>query len=105
MPMASMSHEMRASIDGNEPFYIEDITVEDGCQLNQILFDQRVTTSLKIPIRGQDRPYGFLGVYTRQVRTFSPDDIFFLQTISNVLASTMAFEQSKAAIEARNRKS
>jgi PAS domain S-box-containing protein len=54
---------------------------------------------MSVIIPGDGGPFGVLGVHTRQHRTFSQDDIQFLQVIANLLATTIisvANEQGSA---------
>ena len=52
-----------------------------------------VTSTVSVVISTPQRPYGTLGVHTRRRRTFTKDEVDFLQTVANVLG---------AAIERRN---
>lgn len=56
--------------------------------------DHRITNSVTVLIYGSDEPFGVLNVYDTQHRTFSNDDIYFLQSIANVVGATI--EQRRA---------
>jgi PAS domain S-box-containing protein len=47
----------------------------------------RASSSVTIPCK--DKPFGILSTYSTQKRTFTQDDIYFLQAAANVLASAI----------------
>src|SRR5260370_42497124 len=51
---------------------------------------------MSVIIRGPSRPWGVLGVAATAVRSFSPDDIGFLQSVANVVA--LALERNEMAV-------
>lgn len=53
--------------------------------------------SLIIP--GRDRPFGVLGAHTTRRRTFSEDDVNFLQAIANVLAIAIERKEAEKALQ------
>jgi len=59
--------------------------------------EDSVLSSAKVLIKGPERPFGVIGVYSRSPRTFSADDMHFLQAVSNVLAE--AIERREAESE------
>ncbi|MDB9512122.1 ATP-binding protein, partial [Kamptonema animale CS-326] len=76
------------TLSSGEPVIVEDLSLEipftDSVQLleNTTL---RACTSVQIP--GVDRPFGILVTHSTKRRTFTPDDVHFLQAAANVLAS------------------
>ncbi len=56
--------------------------------------DQAVTQAACVSIPGQPRPFGVLGVYVAQDRSFGREDLLFLQSVANVLA--VAIERQRA---------
>lgn len=44
-------------------------------------------SSLSVPVGGRRRPFGVLAVYTRVRRSFTGDDIFFMESAAGVLAA------------------
>lgn len=53
---------------------------------------------MSVVIGGQDGPYGVLGVHTTRARTFTTDDVSFLQSIANVLASAVERTRAEEAV-------
>ena len=55
-------------------------------------------SSLSVAIQGKVACFGILGAYSRQPRTFTQDDIHFLQSAANVLAAAIERQQSETAL-------
>jgi signal transduction histidine kinase len=53
-------------------------------------------SSASVLIKGAKEPFGLIGVYSRPPRTFSPDDIHFLEAMANVLAQAMQRREAEA---------
>jgi PAS domain S-box-containing protein len=81
----------------NEPVIIEDLRTETRFWTPALLRKHGVVSGMSVAIGGREHPYGVLGAYTRSKRTFTKDDINFLQSIANVLA--LAIERKVAEEE------
>jgi PAS domain S-box-containing protein len=53
---------------------------------------------MTVAIPGQPRPYGVIGVHTRQHRRFSTDDIHFLRAVANLLAVAIKERSARDAL-------
>jgi PAS domain S-box-containing protein len=53
----------------------------------RLLHDHEVVSGVSVLIPSPDRPFGVLGVYTTKRRTLTTDDIHFLQSVANILAT------------------
>jgi PAS domain S-box-containing protein len=53
------------------------------------LLDEDVTSAMSVVITTRDGPYGALGAHTRRRRTFTQDEVNFLQAVANVLGMTL----------------
>jgi PAS domain S-box-containing protein len=65
-----------------------------------------IRAGVTVPVGARDDPWGVLGAYTTTRRSFSPDDVRFLQKVANVLASAIErtrVEQRRRTVEARFR--
>src|SRR5206468_5037107 len=49
-----------------------------------------VVSCMSAIIHGIGRPFGVLGAYTTTPRTFTSDDVHFLEAVANVLAGAIA---------------
>ncbi|ACZ41363.1 diguanylate cyclase/phosphodiesterase with PAS/PAC and GAF sensor(s) [Thermobaculum terrenum ATCC BAA-798] len=66
-----------------------------------------IRSAISVGIGGQSSPYGLLCAYSLEPRIFSPDDINFLQSVSNILAAAIEYRRAAQDLmraEARYRK-
>jgi len=80
-----------------EPVIVEDLATETRFNGRESLREHGIVSGMTVSIPGRERPYGVLGVHTKQRCTFSRDDIHFAQAVANVLA--MAVEREVAERE------
>ena len=74
----------------NQPIIISDVAGEKGLSLPKFLRDRGVASSMAVVIPGRTGAFGVLTVDTRSARVFSADDIHFLESIDNILATAIS---------------
>jgi signal transduction histidine kinase len=79
---------------GREPVIVEDLRTETRFSGPALLHDHGLVSGMSVVIEGRDRPFGVLGAHARRRRTFTRDDVNFLQAVANVLA--VAIERARA---------
>jgi diguanylate cyclase (GGDEF)-like protein len=72
-----------------EPVIVEDVAAEERFQAGDLLREHGVGSGVTVIVQGRGRPYGVVGAYSRSRRTFSSEDISFLQAMANVLADAI----------------
>ena len=85
----------------SEPVIVNDLRSDARFDGASLLRDQGVVSGMSVVIPGSGRPYGTLGAFTAQARTFTQDDSYFLQAVANVLA--MAIDRKRHEQEQRER--
>jgi len=83
----------------NEPVIVEDLRTETRFNGSPLLCNHGVVSGVSVVIQGRDRPLGVLGAHTVERRTFTQDDIHFLQAIANVLATAIERKQWEEALQ------
>ena len=73
----------------DEPVLIEDLAAEARFAAPPLLLDHGLVSGLSVVIPGQARPFGALGAFSRARRSFTRDDIHFLQAVAHVLAAAI----------------
>jgi PAS domain S-box-containing protein len=81
------------------PVIVEDLQSETRFRGPPLLHEHGVKSGMSVIIRGKDRPFGVLGAHTTKQRTFSGDDVHFLEAVANVLSN--AIERKNAEEEIR----
>ncbi len=82
----------------SEPVITLDAIEEGRFDVIPMLVDHGVTSSISVAIPGTKKPYGVLSAHTERRRTFSPDDISFMQLAANVIAAVAEHEQGAAML-------
>jgi protein-histidine pros-kinase len=65
---------------------------------SDLLRDHEAISGVTVLIPGQDKPFGVLGAHSANVRTFSHDDITFLQAVANLLAGAINRQKAEHAL-------
>lgn len=81
-----------------EPVIVEDLHTEKRFGVPPLLHEHGLTGSMTAVIHGRDEPFGVLGAYTTGYRKFTDDDVNFLQSVANVLATAVEREEAEAAL-------
>lgn len=71
----------------NEPVIVTDLRAETRFDAPPLLLDHGVRSGISAIIAGLGKPFGVLGAHTTSLRRFTIDDVHFLQSAANVLAS------------------
>jgi PAS domain-containing protein len=79
---------------------VEDLRTEKRFSGPPLLHEHGVVSGMSVVIPTSEVPYGVLGAHTKRRRTFTQDEVNFLQAVANVLG--MMIERQRAD-EARHR--
>ncbi|MFW9902615.1 MAG: PAS domain S-box protein [Candidatus Thorarchaeota archaeon] len=77
------------------PVIVENLKTETRFFAPKLLADHDVISGMSVIIQGKKEPFGILGAHTSKHRIFSKDDINFLQSIANVLASVIVRDSAE----------
>ena len=83
----------------NGPVVFGDLDSETRFTQKHVLKARGVVSGMYVVIQGQEGPFGALGTYSTRHREFSKDDVNFVQSIANVLATAMERRRSEEALE------
>jgi signal transduction histidine kinase len=84
------------------PTTIEDLPNETRFAPCELLMAHGVVSGIEVPISGKARPYGILSANTTTRRRFTDDEVKFVWSIANVLATSI--EQRRAASELEDKR-
>ncbi len=79
------------------PVVVEDLAGETRFAPCELLLAHSVKSGIAVPIAGNQRPFGVLEANTREHRAFTDDEVSFVWSVANVLAT--AIGQRRAADE------
>lgn len=80
-----------------EPLIFESLDTDSRFEKPFYLLAHGVVSGISMVIQGHEKPFGIVGAFTMKRRSFSRDEINFLQTVANVLATAIQRKQSEEA--------
>ncbi len=85
----------------NKPVIVENMAAETRFSKPQPLVDHGVTSGMSIIIQSSahGQPFGALAVHAKNHRTFTEDDVHFLQAVANIIAQTLERQHAHEALE------
>lgn len=89
-------------LNSKEPVIIEDFSNEQRFNKTSLLLDHGVVSGMCVIIAGPpgSPPYGVLSVHTVRRRSFTVDDINFIQAMTNILATAIERKRIEAELQA-----
>lgn len=94
-PRSLATHAIRSG----EPVVSPDIHDDERFTPSSLLTAEGVVSAAAVVIAGHDVPFGALGVFSEQRRTFSADDLHSLQGVANVISTAMERAASERRLE------
>lgn len=83
----------------SEPVVVRALERETRFRPSWLLREHGIRSGISVVVEGRQQPWGALGGYSQRERRFSNDDIFFLQSVSNVLAQAIELRRTEAERE------
>ena len=87
-----------------EPVVVADLEKEERFQGEPLLREHGVVSGASVVIFGPSAPSGVLTVHSRTLRRFSGEDIYFLQSVANVLSAVMGRRLADQAVQESERR-
>src|SRR5207302_6094097 len=73
----------------SQPVVVEDLQLGRPFSVPAELTEHRITSGMSVVIPGQVHPFGTLAAHTESRRSFSQDDVLFLQAVANLLGTAI----------------
>ena len=83
------------------PVLIEDLRTDDRYPAPSMAREHGVVSSLTVPLYGQARPLGVLGVHSARPRRFPEADVYFVQAVANVVATAIERHRDEERLRER----
>src|SRR5690606_29667502 len=83
------------ALASGEPIFVEDLASDARFQGPELLVSHGVRSGLSVAIGDSGSPWGVLGVHARERRSFDKHDVQFLQAVANVIAATIARDETE----------
>ncbi len=86
-----------------EPVIVSDLRIETRFQSPALLHEHGVISGISCIIADQPaQPYGVLGAHTTSLRTFTVDDVNFLQAVANILSQAIHRQRVESRLRELN---
>ncbi len=82
----------------DEPLIVLDLASDTRFADHDLLATHGVVSGVSVIIRTPERPYGVLSVHSRTSRTFTTDDVHFLEAVANVLGVSRQRIRAESAL-------
>jgi PAS domain S-box-containing protein len=73
----------------SSPVVVEDLRTETRFKAPAFFLEHGIRSGVSVIIHGRGKPYGILGAHTRRKRSFTGDDVHFLQSVADALAAAI----------------
>ncbi len=73
----------------SSPVVVEDLRTETRFKAPAFFLEHGIRSGVSVIIHGRGKPYGILGAHTRRQRSFTGDDVHFLQSVADALAAAI----------------
>jgi PAS domain S-box-containing protein len=80
------------------PVIVSDYRSEQRFAVPQAYLDAGLTSALAVPLSDRGRPIGVLAVHSRGAQRFGDDELRFLESLANLLATSLQRAQSEEAL-------
>ena len=81
-----------------EPVIMEDAATEERFTISSAVLEAGLKSGLSIPVLGPDGVLGVLATFTLSPRTFVQEDIYFLQSVANLLTAAIQRERAEESV-------
>jgi signal transduction histidine kinase len=83
----------------SEPVIVENLRTDTRFSDLSLLHDYDITSGMSVIVDGEEWPFGVLSIHTPERRIFTQDDINFLQSIANLLATAIEHKRAREALQ------
>ncbi|MEO5718249.1 MAG: PAS domain S-box protein [Chthoniobacterales bacterium] len=81
---------MGRALQLNQPIIIGDVQRDRRLRLPKFMSDRKVASSMAVVVPGRSDAFGVLGVDSQSLRVFSAEEVHFLESIGNILATAIS---------------
>ena len=96
---AGEGSEAGYTLHSDEPVIMKDLSTEERFAMTPLLAEHGVVSGMSVVIHGREAPFGALCTHSTSYRSFSEDDVNFLQSVANVLATAIERQGAQERVE------
>ena len=87
------------TLAASHPVIITDFPTEKRFKASPLLLQHGVMSGITMHVATRDKPFGVLGAHTGQQRTFTGDEVGFLESIATILAMAAERNRTEAQLQ------
>lgn len=95
---AEIDSQAGYTLKAQEPVVVDDLEHERRFGSPMLLLEHGVRSGLTCIIRGVEELYGAIGMHTRRPHAFTPEDAYFLQAATSVIAGAINRHETRARL-------
>lgn len=95
---AGLDSQAGYTINSREPVVVEDLATERRFHGPALLFDHGIVSGISCVIGSTTEPYGVLGVHSRTRRSFTMDEVLFLQSVAEVIGGAVLRDAARSRL-------
>ena len=86
------------TLESGEPVVVADVATETRFNAPPLLREHDIVSGVSVVIASSPEPYGILGAHHTAYRDFCTDDLYFMQSVANVLAGAVERSRTEQAL-------
>lgn len=90
------------TLTSKAPVVVQDLRKETRFSGPSLLVEHQVVSGMSVVISSGDHTFGVLGAHTQQKRSFTQEDINFLQVVANILGMAIKRHETEVAVQTLN---
>jgi signal transduction histidine kinase len=94
--------EAAYALETRKPVISTNLAADKRFTPSPLLLEHCVMTAIVVPVLESDRPLGVVGAFSTHRRTVTQDDVRFLESLANTLASALQRERAYEALRVLN---
>lgn len=87
------------TLENDRPIVVEELATDDRFDGPELLTDHGLTSGISTVIGPFDEPWGILGAHDTERRTFTEEDVSFVQSVTNILAEVIERRRYQRELE------
>lgn len=95
---ARSDSQLGYTLFSSRPVIVENLSTDTRFS-DLSLLEYEIVSGMSVIIDGEAWPFGVLAIHTTQQRTFTEDDINFLQSVANLLATAIQHKYTRQALQ------
>jgi PAS domain S-box-containing protein len=96
---ADLNSQAGYTLQSHTPVIVRNLPTETRFHGPQLLLEHGVISGMSVIIEGYKGPWGVLGIHSGQPRSFTSDDIYFVQSVANILGAALERTRLDALVE------